>query len=215
MHVNQWLEAIPPLLVYLLVAGAVGIESLGIPIPGEIVLISAALLAAEHTIPVSPVWIAVSASAAAIIGDSIGFVIGRKWGEPLFEWLGRKFPSHFGPAHVAYAEKIFSRWGVLAVFFGRFIALLRIFAGPLSGALGMPYPRFLAANAAGGICWATGLTVAIYYLGEVADKWFSRFSWIALVVAVVFGLGVGLVIRRRTNKAAQAHHAGTTEASRR
>ena len=75
--------------------------------------------------------------------------------------------------------------------------------------------RFLAANAAGGICWATGLTVAIYYLGEVADKWFSRFSWIALVVAVLFGLGVGLIIRRRTNKAAEAHHAGTTEASRR
>src|SRR6201994_1428138 len=103
--VNHWLESIPPLLVYLLVAGAVRLETPGIPIPGEIVLISAALLAAQHTIPVSPVWIAVSASAAAIIGDSIGFLIGRKWGDDLFGWLGRKFPSHFGPAHVAYAEK--------------------------------------------------------------------------------------------------------------
>jgi membrane protein DedA with SNARE-associated domain len=204
--VNHWLEAIPPLVVYLLVGFVVGIESLGIPVPGEIVLISAALLASQHTIPVSAVWIAVAAAAGAIIGDSIGFLIGRKWGHPLFDWLGRKFPSHFGPAHVAYAEKVFNRWGVFAVFFGRFIALLRIFAGPLSGALEMPYPRFLAANAAGGICWAGGLTAAIYYLGEVADKWFSRFSWIALVLAVVVGLVVGLVIKRRTTKAAERDH---------
>jgi membrane protein DedA with SNARE-associated domain len=182
------------------------------------VLISAALLASQHAIPVSPVWIAVAGSAGAIIGDSIGFLIGRRWGHPLFEWLGRKFPSHFGPAHVAYAEKVFRRWGVFAVFFGRFIALLRIFAGPLSGALEMPYPRFLVANAAGGICWAGGLTTAIYFLGEVADKWFSRFSWIALVVAVLAGLVVGLVIRNRTAKAAQRHHAetaGTAQPSRR
>jgi membrane protein DedA with SNARE-associated domain len=210
VHVNQWLEAIPPLVVYLLVGGVVGIESLGIPIPGEIVLISAALLASQHTIPVSPLWIGISAAAGAIIGDSIGFMIGRRWGHSLFDWLGRRFPSHFGPAHVAYAEKVFNRWGVFAVFFGRFIALLRIFAGPLSGALEMPYPRFLVANALGGICWAGGLTAAVYYLGEVADKWFSRFSWIALVVAVLFGLGMGLVIKRRTARAAERDHDAST-----
>lgn len=207
MHVTQWLEAIPPLAVYLLVAGFVGIESLGIPLPGEIVLISAALLAAQHTIPVSPVWIGVAAIAGAVVGDSIGFFIGRRWGRPLFDWLGRKFPSHFGPAHVAYAEKIFNRWGVFAVFFGRFIALLRIFAGPLSGALEMPYPRFLAANVAGAICWAGGLTAAIFYLGEVADTWFSRFSWAALALAIVFGLAVGLIIKRRTSRIAEREHA--------
>jgi membrane protein DedA with SNARE-associated domain len=206
VHVNQWLEAIPPLVVYLLVGGVVGIESLGIPFPGEIVLISAALLASQHTIAVSALWIGVAASAGAIIGDNIGYLIGRRWGHSLFDWLGRKFPSHFGPAHVAYAEKVFNRWGVFAVFFGRFIALLRIFAGPLSGALEMPWPRFLVANAAGGICWAGGLTAAIYYLGEVADKWFSRFSWIGLIVAVLGGLLIGLVIKRRTAKAAEAAH---------
>jgi membrane protein DedA with SNARE-associated domain len=206
VHITPWLGAIPPLVIYLLVGGVVGIESLGIPLPGEIVLISAALLASQHTIPVSPLWIGVAASAGAIIGDTIGYLIGRRWGHALFDWLGRKFPSHFGPAHIAYAEKVFGRWGVFAVFFGRFIALLRIFAGPLSGALEMPYPRFLAANAAGGICWAGGMTAAVYYLGVVADKWFSRFSWIALVIAILSGLGVGLVIRRRTVKAAEAEH---------
>jgi membrane protein DedA with SNARE-associated domain len=218
VHVNQWLEAVPPLLVYLLVAGFVGIESLGIPIPGEIVLVSAVLLASQHVIALSPVWIGVAAIVAAIVGDSIGFLIGRKWGHDLFDWLGRKFPKHFGPAHVAYAERIFGRWGMFAVFFGRFIALLRIFAGPLSGALEMPYPRFLVANALGGICWAGGVTATVYYLGEVADTWFSRFSYVALIVAVVSGLAIGLVIKRRTSQAAEREHAertaGTAEPSR-
>jgi len=211
VNVNHWLETIPPLAVYLVVFGFVLIESLGIPIPGEIVLISAALLASQHTIALSPVWVGVAAAAGAIPGNSIGFYIGRRWGHPLFEWLGRKFPSHFGPAHVAYAEKIFNRWGVYAVFFGRFIALLRIFAGPLAGALEMPYPRFLVANVAGGICWAGGLTAAIYYLGEVANTWFSRFSWIALVIAVLAGLAIGVIVKRRTSQAAERHHAEQQE----
>jgi len=207
VNVNHWLETIPPLAVYLVVFGFVLIESLGIPIPGEIVLISAALLASQHTIALSPVWVGVAAAAGAIPGNSIGFYIGRRWGHPLFEWLGRKFPSHFGPAHVAYAEKIFNRWGVYAVFFGRFIALLRIFAGPLAGALEMRYPRFLVANVAGGICWAGGLTAAIYYLGEVANTWFSRFSYVALILVVVASLVIGLVVKRRTAQAAERHHA--------
>lgn len=207
MHVNQWLEAVPPLAVYLLVAGFIFIESLGVPFPGEIVLISAALLASEHTIALNPVWIAVAAAGGAIPGNSIGYLIGRRWGRPLFDWLGHKFPKHFGPAHVAYAEKQFNRWGVLAVFVGRFIVLLRVFAGLLAGALEMPYPRFLVANVAGGICWAGGLTAAIYYLGEVADQWFSRFSYIALILAVIVGIVIGLVIKRRTAQAAERHHA--------
>ena len=207
MHVNQWLEAVPPLVVYLLVAGFILIESLGIPFPGEIVLISAALLASQHTIALSPVWVAVAAAAGAIPGNSIGYMIGRRWGRPLFDWLGRKFPKHFGPAHVSYAEKQFDRWGVLAVFVGRFIVLLRVFAGLLAGALEMPYPRFLVANVAGGICWAGGLTAAIYYLGEVADQWFSRFSYLALILAVIIGAVIGLVVKRRTAQAAERHHA--------
>lgn len=210
MHIDQLLHSIPPLAVYLVVAGIVGVESLGIPIPGETVLIAAALAASTHTLPISPLWLGVSASAGAIVGDSIGYAIGHRWGEPLFAWLGGKFPSHFGPAHVGFAEKVFNRWGMLAVFVGRFIALLRIFAGPLSGALKMPYPKFLLANAAGGICWAGGLTAAIYYLGQTAEKWFGQFSWIALVVAVVIGLGVGLVIRRKTNRHVERAHAEAT-----
>jgi membrane protein DedA with SNARE-associated domain len=90
---------------------------------------------------------------------------------------------------------------VWAVFFGRFIALLRILAGPLAGALKMRYPRFLAANATGALCWAGGTTAVVYYLGIAAEKWLSRFSWIALVVAVLLGIGMTLLLRERTAKA--------------
>ena len=105
---------------------------------------------------------------------------------------------------MALAKKFFTRWGMWAVFFGRFIALLRIFAGPLAGALKMPYSHFLAANAAGGLVWAGGTTAVVYYLGLAAEKWLSRFSWIGLVLAVVIGVVVTLVMKDRTAKAIAA-----------
>ena len=168
------------------------------PLPGEIVLVSAALLSSRHELGVSPLWIAVAATTGAIVGDSIGYGVGRRYGMGLFAWAGRKLPRHFGPAHVSAAERLFARWGVFAVFFGRFIALLRIFAGPLAGALRMHYRRFLAANVLGGICWAGGTTFAVYLLGIVAERWLQRFSWIGLAAAVVAGLTIGWVVRRRT-----------------
>lgn len=201
MTVDHLLQTIPPLAVYLIVGGVIGIESLGIPFPGEIVLVSAALLSSQHELAVNPVGVGAAAIIGAIVGDTIGYTIGRRFGMPLFERLGRRFPKHFGPGHVALAERMFARWGMWAVFFGRFIALLRIFAGPLAGALKMPYPKFLLANASGAICWAGGTTAAVYYLGIVAETWLSRFSWIGLVLAVVVGLAVTLVLRKRTARA--------------
>ncbi len=202
MSVDSLLEAIPPLLVYLIVGGVIGIESLGIPLPGEIVLVSASLLSSRHELDVSPFWIAVAASTGAIIGDTIGYSIGRRYGRSLFDRLGRRFPKHFGAKNVNFAESVFLRWGVFAVFFGRFIALLRIFAGPLAGALKMPYPKFLAANALGGITWAAGTTYAVYYLGVVAETWLKRFSWAGLLVAVVAGLTIGYLVKRKTERMA-------------
>lgn len=205
MTVDGLLQTIPPLLVYLLVGAVVGVESLGVPLPGEIVLVSAALLSSRHELDVSPLWIGVAASSGAIIGDTIGYVVGRRYGKPLFDRLGRRFPKHFGPKHVALAEHIFVRWGVLAVFLGRFIALLRIFAGPLAGALKMPYPKFLVANVLGGIFWAGGTTAAVYYLGIVAETWLKRFSWAGLAVALLAGLTIGWLVKRKTERLAQRY----------
>ncbi|HEU5385857.1 MAG TPA: DedA family protein [Streptosporangiaceae bacterium] len=204
--VSHLLESIPPEAVYLIVGVMIMVESLGIPVPGEIALVTAAVLATQHK-GLVPAWIAVAASAGAIAGDSIGFYVGHRVGSPLFDWLGRKFPRHFGPSHVVVAERFFTRHGAWAVFFGRFIALLRIFSGPLAGSLHMPYGRFLLANATGGIIWATGITYLIWFLGQAAEKWLSRASWIGLVAALAVGLAVTLLIRRRTSKLAAQHQA--------
>ena len=199
MNIDHVLEAIPPLSVYLLVGLVVMVESLGIPIPGEIVLVSAALLASSHS-GLNPLWIGALASAGAIIGDSIGYLIGKKGGKRLFDWASRKFPKHFGPQHIANAERMFHKRGMWAVFFGRFVAVLRILAGPLAGSLNMHYPRFLIANALGGIIWAGGTTALIYYLGVVADKWLKGFQWAGLGAALVVGLVVTLVLKKRMSR---------------
>lgn len=200
MHVDEWLQAIPATWVYVLVGVIIALESLGIPLPGEIMLVSAALLSSQGV--VSPVLVGVYASAGAIVGDSIGYFIGYKGGAPLFDRLGRRFPRHFGPEQIAKAERLFHRYGVWAVFFGRFVALLRILAGPLAGALRLPYWRFLVANVSGGIVWAGGTTAAIYYLGVVADRWLKGVSWAGLALAVAAGLITTVVVKRRLARAA-------------
>jgi membrane protein DedA with SNARE-associated domain len=196
--VSHLLQSIPPEVIYLIVGLTIMVESLGIPVPGEIALVTAAVLAMQHKAGLAPGWIAASSSAGAITGDSIGYLIGWRFGNRLFDRLGRRFPRHFGPGHVAVAERVFTRYGVWAVFFGRFIALLRIFAGPLAGSLRMPYFKFLAANVSGGIVWASGITYLIWFLGAAAEHWLSRASWLGLVAAVLVGLAVTLLIRRKT-----------------
>jgi membrane protein DedA with SNARE-associated domain len=207
MDVDALLISISPLIVYLLVGLVIGLESMGIPLPGEVILVSSALLASRPELAISPVWVATAASAGAIVGDSIGYLAGSRWGDRMFDVLGRRFPKHAGPDRLAYAEHVFRRYGVWAVFFGRFVALLRIFAGPLAGALRMPYPRFLAANALGGIVWACGTTAVIYTLGTEAEPWLKDSSWIGLVVAGAAAISLSTVFRRRMDLAVARHAA--------
>ncbi|MEU6236162.1 DedA family protein [Kitasatospora sp. NPDC047058] len=205
MHIDAWIESVPSVAVYALVGLIIGLESLGIPLPGEIALVTASLMAVKGN--VDPVGVAVVAILGAIIGDSIGYSIGRKGGKPLFEKLGRKFPKHFGPSHLASAERSFQKWGMWAVFFGRFVALLRIFAGPLAGALKMPYWKFLIANVLGGVVWAGGTTLLVYKVGKSIEPWLSRFSWAGLAAAVLIGAGSAWVMKRRAAKAHAAMEA--------
>jgi membrane protein DedA with SNARE-associated domain len=205
--IDQWLQVIPPLAVYLLVAAMVGIESLGIPFPGETALIAAALLSSAARAGIAWWWVAVAAAAGAIGGDSVGYALGRRYGRGLFGWLGGKFPRHLGPDHVAYAEHVFGRWGATAVFFGRWVAILRIFAGPLAGALRMPYSRFLLANAAGGLGWALAVSAAVHYLGVAAETALSRFSYAALLAGIVVGLAGAVLLRKKMNTLVANHAA--------
>jgi len=200
--ISNWIMTVPPLAVYVSVGLIIMIESLGIPMPGEFALVGAALLTLQPNAPVQWGIVAACASAGAIVGDSIGYTIGRKGGRSLFAWAGRRFPRHFGPNHIAVAERAFDRWGMWAVFFGRFILLLRILAGPLAGALKMPYHRFLIANALGGITWATGTAALIHFVGKVVETWLSGIALWGLVAALLGGLVLSYVLKRRADKAA-------------
>lgn len=206
MHdIELWLTQAPALLVYLSVGLLIGLESMGIPLPGETVLISAALLATTGT--VDPVWVAAAGITGAVVGDSLGYLIGKRGGRKLLDRLGRRFPKHFGPAKIQTAERAFATSDIATVFCGRFIVVLRILAGPIAGTLGMPYKRFLAANVAGGIVWAGGMTALMYTLGSAARVWFDQYSWVIFVGGLVLGLGIttlaGLLARRRLLAAAE------------
>jgi membrane protein DedA with SNARE-associated domain len=181
-----------------MVGGIIGLESMGIPLPGEITLVSASLLTVKGI--GSPWGVATAAAAGAIIGDSVGYAIGQRGGRPLLARLGRRFPKHLGPEQMERAEHMFARWGVWAVFFGRFIALLRILAGPMAGALRVPYRKFLIANASGGIVWAFGTVWAIYWVGEAAEQYLKRFQWAALVVVLFAGVVTTWWFKHRAKK---------------
>ena len=196
---SHWLQTVPPLLVYLVVGLVVGLESVGIPLPGEIVLVTAALMASHHD-GVDPVVVGVCASAGAIIGDSIGYALGKRFGPRIFTWAGNRFPRHFDAEKVGRARALFERPGARAVFFGRFVALLRILSGPLAATMGMHYGKFLLANALGGIAWAGGTTAAVYFVGEAAERYLAEFSWVALLVVLVAVVAVSVRARLRRSR---------------
>ena len=97
MTVDALLQSVPPLAVYGMVGAVVGVESLGIPLPGEIVLVSAALLSSRHELAVNPVGVGTAAVIGAVIGDSTGYAIGRRLGLPLFDRLRSALPKSFRP----------------------------------------------------------------------------------------------------------------------
>jgi membrane protein DedA with SNARE-associated domain len=166
------------------------LESAGIPLPGETTLIGAGLLAAQGKFDIKAV-IAVAA-AAAIVGDNGGYWIGRRWGRQILEkWkrLGR-----FADRVIPPSERFFAKHGGKTVFFGRFIAILRFTAAWLAGVGRMPWWRFFFWNAAGGILWATGVSLLAYYGGKAAANAFDRYGLIgagailAAVAIVVLGI---------------------------
>jgi membrane protein DedA with SNARE-associated domain len=161
---------------------AVAVESIGIPVPGETALISFGVLSSRGHYPIAVV-IAVAA-AAAIIGDNLGFwLIGRRGGRALiarYTWVERR-TEHVLPR----AEALIARYGGRAVFFGRFVSVLRETIAWVAGLAGMSWPRFLFWNALGGIVWATGVGSLAYFGGKALAETISRYGLYAGVVAAV------------------------------
>src|ERR1700694_447446 len=144
------------------IAVVVALESAGVPLPGETILVAAALLAAT-TDQIDITVVVMAAAAGAIVGDGIGYTIGRRIGLPLLRKNGRYI--RLGESRQLIGRYLFFRYGNSVVFFGRFIAVLRMFAALLAGANGLPAGRFFFFNITRGICW-TGL----FRLGGLVNR---------------------------------------------
>ncbi len=173
----------------------VALESAGVPLPGEAALIAAAVLAQRGHY--SLVTVIVVAAAGAIVGDNVGYWLGRKGGRGL---LSRTpFVRDYFERALPPAERFFHRHGAKTVFIGRFVAVLRITAAWLAGISHMQWWRFLIWNAAGGIVWATLVAVVAYQLGSAAAEAIARYGLygaVAVVTVVVIAF-VGFKMWRR------------------
>lgn len=166
---------------YALLVLLVGGESMGLLLPGETALIAAAVLAHGGTLQI-PVVIALAA-VSAIVGDNIGYVLGRSGARSLL-----LMPGPFAErrtALLARGETFFARHGTKAVFFGRWIPVLRITAAWLAGASRMPWPAFALWNAAGCISWAVSIGLAGYALGAAATGALTTLIFVSLIVFLV------------------------------
>jgi membrane protein DedA with SNARE-associated domain len=181
---------------YPLLFALIAIETMGVPVPGEAALLAAAVLASRGELDIEVV-IALAAT-AAILGDNIGYLIGRHGGRRLLARPGR-FEAQRRKV-LEYGEPFFARHGSKAVFLGRWMAWLRIWSAWLAGINRMRWPQFVFWNAAGGIAWATSVGLVAYYLGEAGDRAIRTAGLAGGASVVVSGAVVLVLLRRRRRR---------------
>ena len=174
---------------YWAIFGIVALESAGVPMPGETILVAAAVYAgSKHGLDIR--FVVLAAAAAAIVGDNIGYWAGRTIGQPLVRRYGPRVG--LDSRRQALGQYLFSRYGGALVFFGRFAALLRTYAALLAGVNRLSVGTFFLWNAAGGIVWATVFGAGGYLLGQGIERIAGPIGWAALVAAAA---GAGLLWR--------------------
>lgn len=174
------------------------LENTGLPIPGETITLVGGFLAGSDDLRYEGVLAATIAG--AIAGDNFGYWLGRWGGWPLLSRVGAWFK--ISEERLIQARDQFSRNAMQAVFLGRFVTLLRVFAGPLAGIAEMPYEQFLLCNAAGAVVWATALVSLAYFVGRLVSLeqlllWVSQFGVLALAIVGIWGLAHWLLNRRQ------------------
>lgn len=160
----------------------VALESAGVPLPGETMLVAAAIYA-RMSGAMKIEYVVASAAAGAIIGDNVGYWVGREFGARLLERHGHLVG--IGPEKVRLGQYLFYKWGGSIVFFGRFVALLRILAALLAGANHLPPGRFFVYNASGGIVWACVFGFGAYYLTAGFEKIEGPVGKVAIAGAIL------------------------------
>lgn len=165
----------------------IAIESAGVPLPGETITIVGGFLAGSGELNY---WFVLgSAIAGAVIGDNFGYWIGRLGGWAFLVRFGRFF--RISEEQLIEAKREFSENAARAVFFGRFVALLRIFAGPMAGIAEMPYPQFILCNLGGGTLWASVMVTLSFFCGRLVPlqqliSWMTKLGIIALVLVIAW-----------------------------
>lgn len=168
------------------------LENAGIPLPGETVLLFAGFLAYHERLDLVPAILV--AIAGATCGDSLGYLVGHYGGRPFVEKVFRKFS--LVARSFDHAQSLFLKYGQWAVFTGRFLAGLRMFAGVLAGLFQMPYLRFLFFNFTGATVWAIVIIYVGFMFGNswaLVEQHLKRLNEIALIMVVAAVL-VGLIV---------------------
>ncbi|HEX8076079.1 MAG TPA: DedA family protein [Thermoleophilaceae bacterium] len=191
------LFGVPSNLGYAALGGIVALETMGIPLPGETALIAAGILASKGELSIE--LVIVVAATAAIVGDNIGFWIGRRGGRKLLELPGPL--AQHRQRVLDRGEEVFRRHGGKTVFFGRWFSGLRIASAWLAGVNRMPWGRFIVYNALGGVAWAVSVGLLAYYLGHTAEGLLKSVGLYGLGVAVLV-LGAYVLWRRRRGREA-------------
>jgi len=180
---------------YAVVFAGVFLENTGLPVPGETTLLAGAALA--HFGQLSLGWVIVTAIAAAILGDNLGFFIGRRGGRRLAERHGWRIG--LTPERLLEFDRFFLRHGPKTVFAARFITGLRVVGAVLAGGSGMKWPQFVFFNATGAVVWCTVIASAgfsLAYSWTTLERWIGR-SGLALLAAIAVILLVAVLRRRR------------------
>ena len=175
------------------------LEGAGIPVPGETMLLAGAVLA--HLGRLSLLWVIVAAIGGALIGDNLGFLIGRLGGRRLVERYGAF--AGLTPARLVQFDWFFARHGPRTIFFARFITGIRVFCAVLAGGSSLPWRRFAFYNAAGVVVWSVTIGLAGGLLGhswETLARWIGEAGALALAaVAVLVAVAVMRARRQRTS----------------
>ena len=182
---------------YLAVFLAVGLEAIGVPIPGETTLIAAGLYAGTtHRLSLVPLILVTIV--AAILGDNIGYLIGRSGGYRLLRRYGRYI--RVDEPKLKVGHYLFDRHGGKVVFIGRFISVLRTYVSFLAGVNLMNWRRFLAYNASGGILWAVVVCTGSYYLGTAVHRVSTVVTFVGGGIAVVALIALFFYLRRNLRR---------------
>ena len=184
------------------------LESAGLPVPGETMLLTAAVYSAT-TGRLSILGVIAAAAAGAIVGDNLGYLVGRRGGRGLALRFGRFI--RVGERQLDLGERFFSRHGDKTVFFARFITILRTIGAFVAGVSRMRYRNFLAFNAAGGVTWAVLYGLLAYALGRQFERYHAlvtRFGIALAVISVLVVMAFFLFGRRRFERWAVGEEKG-------